>query len=297
MELTSAAKAGDVEKIRDLLRCGAELNAVDYDGRSAFAMVCLILSFFSCLPINFTCLIIGWFIVALFAVFRLAMKEATRLLSYFSRKVSIKTPRIDGTKHRSMKRWATGAIFETSAICWCKLIFILFLAWKQCRSFFDFTDKALSLSCFHSGRLELTLIKPRPNFVALPSGLKSLAVFLDRYFFCHKKYLYQKISQKISDGYSEPSDNIYIPIYIRTYIYIHILCYVYVHKKRTGVFSKKCEQVYFQHNTWKSVFSLKKTSIVCILTASFAKDSTLFPPPSLPFHSPSCSLAPPDLLS
>lgn len=37
--LISAAKAGDVEMIRDLLRCGAEIDAFDYDGRSAFAMV------------------------------------------------------------------------------------------------------------------------------------------------------------------------------------------------------------------------------------------------------------------
>ena len=37
--LISAAKAGDVETIRDLLRCGADIDAVNYDGRSAFAMV------------------------------------------------------------------------------------------------------------------------------------------------------------------------------------------------------------------------------------------------------------------
>ena len=37
--MIAAAKAGDVEMIRDLLRCGAEIDAVDYDGRSAFAMV------------------------------------------------------------------------------------------------------------------------------------------------------------------------------------------------------------------------------------------------------------------
>ncbi len=37
--LTFAAKAGDVEVVRDLIRRGANINAVDYDGRSAFAMV------------------------------------------------------------------------------------------------------------------------------------------------------------------------------------------------------------------------------------------------------------------
>ncbi len=37
--LTFAAKAGDVEVVRDLIRRGASINAVDYDGRSAFAMV------------------------------------------------------------------------------------------------------------------------------------------------------------------------------------------------------------------------------------------------------------------
>ena len=38
-KLTDAAKAGDADMIRNLLRCGAELDAVDYDGRTAFAMV------------------------------------------------------------------------------------------------------------------------------------------------------------------------------------------------------------------------------------------------------------------
>jgi len=39
-KLTSAAKFGDVDTIRELLRVGADMNAVDYDGRSAFAMAC-----------------------------------------------------------------------------------------------------------------------------------------------------------------------------------------------------------------------------------------------------------------
>ena len=38
-KLTSAAKASDVDTIRDLIRVGADLDAVDYDGRSALAMV------------------------------------------------------------------------------------------------------------------------------------------------------------------------------------------------------------------------------------------------------------------
>ena len=39
-------------------------------------------------------------------------------------------------------------------------------------------------------------------------------------------FLTQKITQKFLDGYSEPSDGTYVPIYICTYIYIykHILC-------------------------------------------------------------------------
>ena len=39
--LIAAAKAGDAEMIRDLLRCRAEIDAVNYDGRTAFAMVVL----------------------------------------------------------------------------------------------------------------------------------------------------------------------------------------------------------------------------------------------------------------
>ena len=46
--LISAAKAGDVETIRDLLRCGADIDAVNYDGRSAFAMVNDISLLFKC---------------------------------------------------------------------------------------------------------------------------------------------------------------------------------------------------------------------------------------------------------
>jgi hypothetical protein len=34
-----AAKAGDVEKIRDLVRRGTDINHADYDGRTAFAVV------------------------------------------------------------------------------------------------------------------------------------------------------------------------------------------------------------------------------------------------------------------
>ena len=37
--LTTAAKAGDVDTISELIRAGADLDAVDYDGRSALAMV------------------------------------------------------------------------------------------------------------------------------------------------------------------------------------------------------------------------------------------------------------------
>ena len=37
--LTFAAKAGDVDVVRDLLRRGADINQADYDGRTAFAMV------------------------------------------------------------------------------------------------------------------------------------------------------------------------------------------------------------------------------------------------------------------
>mmetsp|Transcript_52630 Transcript_52630/g.138160 ORF Transcript_52630/g.138160 Transcript_52630/m.138160 type:complete len:327 (+) Transcript_52630:1-981(+) len=39
-KLTAAAKSGDTESIRDLLRHRAELEDVDYDGRSAFAVAC-----------------------------------------------------------------------------------------------------------------------------------------------------------------------------------------------------------------------------------------------------------------
>ncbi len=34
-----AAKSGDVEKIRDLVRRGTDINHADYDGRTAFAVV------------------------------------------------------------------------------------------------------------------------------------------------------------------------------------------------------------------------------------------------------------------
>ena len=37
--LAFAAKSGDVDTVRDLLRKGADINQVDYDGRTAFAMV------------------------------------------------------------------------------------------------------------------------------------------------------------------------------------------------------------------------------------------------------------------
>jgi ankyrin repeat protein len=37
--LAFAAKAGDVEMVRQLLRRGAEIDDVDYDGRSVLAMV------------------------------------------------------------------------------------------------------------------------------------------------------------------------------------------------------------------------------------------------------------------
>ena len=45
-KLTNAAKVGDVETIRELIRSRADLDAVDYDGRSALAMVLLIRSSF-----------------------------------------------------------------------------------------------------------------------------------------------------------------------------------------------------------------------------------------------------------
>jgi ankyrin repeat protein len=37
--LTFAAREGDVEVVRNLLRLGAEIDAADYDGRTALAMV------------------------------------------------------------------------------------------------------------------------------------------------------------------------------------------------------------------------------------------------------------------
>ena len=37
--LTAAAKDGDVDMVRTLLTRGADINMVDYDGRSALAMV------------------------------------------------------------------------------------------------------------------------------------------------------------------------------------------------------------------------------------------------------------------
>ena len=37
--LTFAALSGDVDGVRDLLRKGVDINSVNYDGRSAFAMV------------------------------------------------------------------------------------------------------------------------------------------------------------------------------------------------------------------------------------------------------------------
>ena len=108
-------------------------------------------------------------------------------------------------------------------------------------------------------------------------------------------FLYQKISQKISDGYSKPSDGMYVPIYVCTYIYICTYIY-YVHKN---------EQVYFQENVKWCVFNITHEK-VCFHSKNkhsvythriLRKGLHSLPPPSLPSHSPSCSLAPPDLLS
>ena len=40
--LVAAAKEGDVDMVRSLLSKGADINMVDYDGRSALAMVLLV---------------------------------------------------------------------------------------------------------------------------------------------------------------------------------------------------------------------------------------------------------------
>ena len=45
--LIAAAKEGDVDMVRSLLSKGADINMVDYDGRSALAMV-LLFPFFCC---------------------------------------------------------------------------------------------------------------------------------------------------------------------------------------------------------------------------------------------------------
>ena len=38
--LTFSSQVGDVETVRNLLRKGLDVNGVNYDGRSALAMVC-----------------------------------------------------------------------------------------------------------------------------------------------------------------------------------------------------------------------------------------------------------------
>jgi len=68
-------------------------------------------------------------------------------------------------------------------------------------------------------------------------------------FILPQNFLYQKISQKISDGYSDPSDNMYVPINICTYIYLYVHTYIMYIKNEQVYFQTKCEQVYFQHNT------------------------------------------------
>jgi hypothetical protein len=88
----AAAKAGDVEMIRDLLRCGAEIDAVNYDGRTAFSMV------------------VSHAILWRFGISRIdsaaprhAMRVASKLWSCSWKKAWIKTRRTDGTKHLLMK--------------------------------------------------------------------------------------------------------------------------------------------------------------------------------------------------
>jgi ankyrin repeat protein len=58
--LTFAAHSGDVDAVRDLIRRGCDLNAVNYDGRSAFAMV----------PPSYLHLIYTWFTPDLHLVYR-----------------------------------------------------------------------------------------------------------------------------------------------------------------------------------------------------------------------------------
>jgi hypothetical protein len=95
--LAFAAKAGDVELVRQLLRRGAEINDVDYDGRSVLAMVkrsgTLCFVSFRCHDIFYP---------------RLVLKGATRLLNYCLKKGLIKTPKIDGDRHLFKKPWKTG---------------------------------------------------------------------------------------------------------------------------------------------------------------------------------------------
>ena len=92
--LTFAAKAGDVDIVRDLLRRGEDKNQVDYDGRTAFAMV---INLNSQAPE-----ILLWKAANqgsyYLRISRHVQKEIIKLQNSFSRRVLIKILKTDGNE-------------------------------------------------------------------------------------------------------------------------------------------------------------------------------------------------------
>ena len=98
--LTYAAKSGDLEIVRDILRRGVDINQADYDGRTAFAMVSTtdtIISKFLC---HF-CVLCVW-------IFRHVLRGVIRLWNTFWKRGLIRTHRIDGRKRLLMKQLRKG---------------------------------------------------------------------------------------------------------------------------------------------------------------------------------------------
>jgi hypothetical protein len=108
--LAFAAKAGDVETVRQLLRRGAEINAVDYDGRSVLAMVRVrVMTGKTVLHLQ---RIHSAFLCICMTVSsnhdRRVMKATSRWWNSCWRRGRRRIPRADGAKPRCRKRWKAG---------------------------------------------------------------------------------------------------------------------------------------------------------------------------------------------
>ena len=112
--LTFAAKSGDVEVVRDLVRRGANINAVDYDGRTAFAMVAALLAVarMLCAGSGMT-----WWPDGM-CVDRLAMKGVTRLWSFCWKREWRRIPKTGGGKLPWRRQLAQGqSLVRSRLIC------------------------------------------------------------------------------------------------------------------------------------------------------------------------------------